>query len=209
MPTQYYRKNQSPESRAKAKTREQERVRRRYKKNLTLSRKLLPGEREHVADMVVVLRLAGYDKVQIARVLGLSNTQTWELLNNSDVAEKLVKLRSALPQAALELLQGYMIEAVQTVVDIMRMSDDDKVVLQAAGEILDRSGLVKASRQERLSVNENRTTFTDDGIVERLRQASPEVQEQAAQMIEKLEEILQGASEPTPAQAEIPKEPQE
>jgi transcriptional regulator with XRE-family HTH domain len=194
MPTQYYRKNNgSPEARSKAKERENLRIRRRYKKNLNLSRKLLPGEKVHVEDMAVVLRLAGYSQDQIARVIGLSQTQVMELLKNPVVNEKLVTMRKALPAAALDLLQDYMIEAVQTVVDVMRSSDDDKIVLQAAGEILDRSGLAKASRQERHQITENRTVFTDDGILEQLRKASPELQEQAAQVIEQLENLLNGS----------------
>lgn len=190
MATRYYRKNQSPEQRAASKEREGQKIRRKYKRNLTLSRKLLPGEREHVESMIVVLRLAGYEKTQIARVIGISLQQVTDLLADPVVTEKLVTLRKTLPQAALDLLQGYMIEAVQTLVDIMRMAEDDKIVLAAAGEILDRSGLAKASRQERHQINEQRTVFTDDGIVERIRQASPEVQEQAAQVIENLEALL-------------------
>jgi hypothetical protein len=203
MPTQYYRKKSgTPESRAKAKEREAEKVRRRYKKNLTLSRKFMPGEREHVIDMVIVLRLAGYERQQICRILNIALTQAQEILNDPAVTEKLITLRAALPAAALDLLQGYMIEAVQTLVDIMRASPDDKIVLQAASEILDRAGLGKASRQERHQINEQRTVFTDDGIVERLRQASPELQEQAAQVIEQLENLLNGAEK----KEEIPSE---
>jgi hypothetical protein len=190
MATQYYRKKSTPESRAKEKDTETTRIRRKYQKNLTLKRKFLPGEVEHVEDMVIVLRLAGYSKEQCARIVGISSPQITKILNSPAVSEKLVLFRAALPQAALDLLQGYMIEAVQTLVDIMRMADDDTVVLKAAGEILDRAGLAKASRQERHQINENRTTLVDDGIVEKLRTASPEVQEQAAQAIEMLEKIL-------------------
>lgn len=190
MATQYYRKKTSPESRAKEKDTESTRIRRKYQKNLTLKKKFLPGEVEHIEDMVIVLRLAGYSKEQCARIVGISSSQITVILNSPAVSEKLVLFRAALPQAALDLLQGYMIEAVQTLVDIMRMADDDTVVLKAAGEILDRAGLAKASRQERHQINENRTTLVDDGIVERLRTASPEVQEQAAQAIEMLEKIL-------------------
>jgi len=208
MPTQYYRKNQSPESRARKKQAEGNKVRRKYKRNMALSRKLLPGEKEHVGDMAIVLRLAGYDRAQIARVLNLGLAQVTDLLAEPWVAEKLIALRKALPQAALELLQDYMIEAVQTLVDIMRMSTDEKITLAAVGEILDRGGLSKASRQERHQVTETRTTFTDDAIVERLRTASPEVQEQAAQVIEKLEQLLNDNEVVPQAKMEIPEEPQ-
>jgi hypothetical protein len=136
--------------------------------------------------------------------LNIATTQLQELLADSEVSEKLIALRKALPAAALDLLQDYTIEAVQTLVDIMRSSTDDKITLQAVSEILDRTGLGKATKQERHQINESRTVFTDDGIVDRLRQASPEVQEQAAQVIEQLEALLNGASKET--EAEIPNE---
>lgn len=190
-----YRNSQTPEGRVRAKTQAQMKVRRRYKKNTLLSRKLLPGEIEHVDDMVIVLRLAGYSQRQIAQTVGLSQTQVDQILDKPHVTDKLIEIRAALPKAALELLQGFMIEAVQSIVDVMRTSQDDKLVLQAAGEILDRSGLAKASRQERTQITENRTVFTDEGIIEKLRSASPEVQEQAAQAIEALENLLTNAGE--------------
>lgn len=180
----------TPVKRAAAAKREIAGVKRRYKQNMNVRRKLLPGEAEHVADMVIVLKLAGYTGSQIGSTIGISRGQVREILGQPEVAEKLLLLRSALPQAALDLLQGYMIEAVQSVVNVLRTTPDDKLVLQAAAEILDRAGLPKASKQERHSVNEDRTTITDDGIVERLRKASPEVQEEAAQIIERLEVLL-------------------
>lgn len=184
------RNQNTPAKRAADAKREVAGVRRKYKTNLKSRRKFLPGEEEYVADTVIVLKLAGYTGSQIGRVVGISRGQVRMILDKPDVAEKLIKLRSALPAAALDLLQGYMIEAVQALVDVMRRSEDDKIMLQAAGEILDRAGLPKASRQERHSVNEERTIITDDGIVEKLRQAPPEVQEEAAQIIERLELLL-------------------
>jgi hypothetical protein len=180
----------TPEDRAEKRSQEISRIRRKYRKNVRIGRKILPGEAKHVEDMVIVLRLAGYNTTQIARSIGLSLDQVKSFLESPRVTERIVDLRNSLSQAALELLQGYMIEAIHTIVDIMRMSSEDKLVLQAAGEILDRAGIVKASRQERLQVNEQRTVFTDDGIVEKLREASPEVQEQAAQLIEQMESLL-------------------
>lgn len=183
-------KESVPVRRASAKKKETERIRRRYKVDVSKGRKLLPGEIPYVENMVVVLKLAGYSKVQIAKIIGISRKQVDLMLDDPKVQEQLVSLRARLPQAALELLEGYMIEAVQAIVDVMRRSDNDKYILQAAGEVLDRAGMPKSSRQERFQLNEDRTTFTDDGIVERLRAAPVEVQEQAAQLIETLEELL-------------------
>lgn len=184
------RKTSIPDRRASAKKKETERIRRKYKVDVTKHKKLLPGEIPHVELMLVVLRVAGYSKVQISKVIGISRKQVDEMLANPDVQAQLVAVRTRLPQAALELLEGYMVEAIQSIVDVMRKSTDDKFILQAAGEVLDRAGIPKASRQERFQVNEDRTTFTDEGIVERLREAPVEVQEAAAQMIENLETLL-------------------
>jgi hypothetical protein len=139
-------------------------TRRRYKVDLKKKRNLLPGEVEHVGDMVIVLKLSGYSKSQIGRTVGISLAQVDEFLADPEISHRLVQIREALPQAALDLLQGYMVEAVQAIVMVMRESEDDKIILTAAGEILDRAGLSKASRQERHQINEQRTVVTDDGL---------------------------------------------
>lgn len=189
------RRDSTPDKRAADAKRQVAGVRRKYKVDLTKRKKLLPAEIPHVQDTVIVLKLAGYTRSQIGKVIGISKGQVKEILEDSSVNERLVAVRQALPQAALDLLQGYMIEAVQAIIDVMRRTEDDKLILQAAGEILDRAGLPKASRQERHQVNEDRTTFTDEGIVERLRNAPVKVQEEAAQMIEGLERLLANADQ--------------
>jgi hypothetical protein len=157
-------------------------------------RKLLPSEIPHVENMVVVLKLAGYSRSQMGKVIGLSRGQIREILEKPEVNEQIVHLRAGLPQAALDLLQGYMVEAVQVFVDVMRTSPVDKDRMEAAAQVLDRAGLPKASRQERLQVNEERTVFTDEGIVDRLREAPVEIQEKAAQLIEGLEKLLEASA---------------
>jgi hypothetical protein len=184
----------TPEQRARVTKKEINRVRRRYKVDLSKRKKFIPGEEEFAADMVIVLKLAGYSNNQIGQTIGISKGQVKQFLDRKDVSEKLAILRAKLPSAALELLQGYLIEAVQAVVDVMRRSHEDKMILQAAAEIFDRGGLPKASRQERVQENTHKTVITDDGIVESLREASPEVQEKAAVLIEDLEKLLKQAT---------------
>lgn len=184
----------TPNRRASEAKKDVDRVRRRYKKNVNRQARLLPGEIPAVKNMVAILHVAHYPKTQIARIIGISRDQVSEFLNSPEVAEMVVTIRDGLPTAALELMEGYMIEAVQAIVDVMRVSTDDAVVLRAASEILDRTGLPKVSKQERNQTIEERTTFTDDGIVEMLREAPVEVQEQAAQMIEQLEGLLTKAA---------------
>lgn len=185
------RRQSTPDKRASEAKREVSRVRRKYKVNLDKNKKFMPGEEEHVATMVIVLKLAGYTNTQIGRTIGISRGQVKEFLSKPEVAERLAELREALPAAALQLLQGYLIEAVQAVVDVMRKSEEDTTILKAAAEIFDRAGLPKASRQEKDISSTSTTKITDDGLVDQLRESSPEVQEQAAQLIEQLENLLE------------------
>lgn len=183
-------RKRTPETRAADSRQRVRRVRRRYKVNLNTRHKFLPGEQEHVAMTVVVLKLAGYSRAQIGSVVGISRGQVRQILEDPVIEERLILLRAKLPQAALELLQGYSIEAVQSIIAVMRESDDNGIVLKAAGEILDRAGLPKVTKQDKHITAEEVTTFADDGIVERLREAPVQVQEQAASLIEQLEGLL-------------------
>lgn len=188
------KRQSTPTTRATDKKKQVVSVRRKYKQNVLKSRKLLPGEIPHVIDMVLVMKLAGYTNTDMARIIGISRNQVADILKAEDVTEKLTLLREKLPLAALDLLEGYMVEAVQVIVDIMRRSED-KVALAAAVEVLDRAGLPKASKQERHNINEDQITVTDDGLIDKLREASPEVQEEAAQLVERLEALLAARAE--------------
>ena len=185
----------SPENRATANKTELAKVRRRYKKDLDKPRKLLPGDEEALGYTTVVFKLAGYSNTQIAKVVGISKGQVKQFLETPRAQQLLVELRENLTTAALDLLHGLMIEAVVTLGEIMRKSEDDKIVLSAIQEILDRGGMPKASRQERLNENTENISISDDGLVERLREASPEIQEKAALLVEELEQLtLEAAS---------------
>lgn len=166
------------------------RLRRKYKANLTMRAKLLPVEAEYTRNIVSVLKLAGYNRTQIAQAVGISRAQVREIMEEPAFQEQMAILYQRIPQAAVDLLQGLMIEAVMSIADVMRKSTDDRYILQAAESILDRGGAPKASRQDKHSINEERTVITDDGLIDRLREASPEVQEEAAQIIERLEALL-------------------
>lgn len=185
----------TPHRRASETKKQVTRVRRKYKVDVNKRRKLLPGEIEHVEDMAIVLALAGYSRTQTGQMIGISRGQVREILERPHVSEKLIALRARLPQAALELLHGLMIEAVVAIADVMRTTKNEKYILEAASDILDRGGLPKASRQERHTVNEDKTTISDEGLLEKLRSAPVEVQEKAAELIEGLEELLKTEAE--------------
>jgi hypothetical protein len=152
-----------------------------------------PGEREHLVDMTIVLKLGGYSNTQIGSTVGISRGQVKELLEEPKTAERLTTLRTNLPGAALDLLHGYSIEAVQAIADVMRGTEDDGLILKAAAEILDRVGIGKVSKSEREihNTNENKLTVgAEQGLLESLRELPPDRQEEAAQMIEGLENFI-------------------
>jgi hypothetical protein len=180
-------------------------IRRRYKRNVNTRRRIIPGQNDFVVDMVLVFKLVNYSNVQIAKIVGVSRGQVAEILNDPSVAERLLKLQHNLSGAAYDLLQTYLIEAVQTLVDIMRTEKDNMIVLKAAAEILDRAGMPKASRteskQERTNVNETKLT-ADEEMMTAFRELSPEIQEEAAQMIEGLQNFLEDNREKPDAKSD-------
>ena len=170
-------------------------VRRRNSKVVNIRRKLLPGEKKHVEEQIAVLRIAGYNNTQISKVTGVSRGQVKEILEDPGVNELVNELRLTLTKAAANLLEHSLVEAVQALVNILRSSKDEQNIIKAAGEILDRGGLPKLSRQESRREIETKTTFSDDGIVDAIRMLPPEQQEEAAQMIEGLQKMLTDAIE--------------
>lgn len=186
----------NPENRAAKINADRDRVRRRYRKDTTRGRRIRVGEKEAVTNQVIIFTIAGYTPTQISRIIGISRGRVNGILDESETQALMAETIAGLTEAAANLLQSYSIEAVQAIADVMRASPEDGMILKAAAEILDRCGLPKASRTESKvhKTNENLTTFTDDGIVEQLREASPEIQEQAAQMMEQLETLLTTAA---------------
>lgn len=183
----------TPEERAEIQKKSVKRIRRRYKVALNKKKVYSPGEREHLIDMVIVLKLGGYSNNQIGSSVGISRGQVKEILDEPKTAERLLDLRTNLPSAALDLLHGYSIEAVQAIADVMRSTEDDALILKAAAEILDRVGIAKVSKAEREihNMNENRMTIgTEEGLLDSLRELPPDRQEEAAQMIEQLENFV-------------------
>jgi hypothetical protein len=192
----------TPEERAELQQKSVKRIRRRYKVALNKKKVYSPGEREHLIDMVIVLKLGGYSNNQIGSSVGISRGQVKEILEEVKTAERLQDLRNNLPGAALDLLHGYSIEAVQAIADVMRSTEDDALILKAAAEILDRVGIAKVSKAEREihQMNENKMTIgAEEGLLDSLRELPPDRQEEAAQMIEQLEnfvaESIQGEEE--------------
>src|SRR5580765_4513978 len=115
------RRESTPNRRASEAKQDVLRVRRRYSKNTNRKKKISEATRPYIGNMVAVLHLAHYPNTQIARIVGISRNQVAEMLQEPEIVEMIVTLRSEIPEAALSLMEGYSIEAVQAIVDVMRV----------------------------------------------------------------------------------------
>jgi hypothetical protein len=165
-------------------------VRKKIRDLQSIKRERLPGEVIHKKQLVAILKCAGFDNSYIAASLNEDNKTITNWLREPEVVEFYHYTLDHLTESANMLLRTYAIDAIETIAEIMRTSPDEKVALSAATEILDRIGVVKASRVESHQIQEKRTTLTDDGVVEALRKLTPEQQEEAAVMVEQLEKMV-------------------
>jgi predicted RNA-binding Zn ribbon-like protein len=156
----------------------------------------MPHEESFLKEEAIILKLAGFNNKQIGDAINISREQVSDWLNEPEQISKFAKLTQAIPAAARQLLQTYSVEAVAAIVDVMRHSEDDKFILEAAKEVLDRTGLPKATRQEIQSEKTERVEFgADESQLVELRQLPPELQEEAAQAMEELQDHLKQLSE--------------
>jgi len=181
-----------PEDRNSILEKRRTRVRRKYKVNPKKRRvAFAPGEENHLKHISVILKIAGFSNTQIGASIGVTRGQVGDWLSEPDIQKLHMDTLEAIPGAAKELLQTYSIEAVHAISDVMRSSDDDKMVLEAAKDILDRAGLPKASRSEvdKTSTNKFEMGINQDDLTV-LRDLPPHLQEEAAQMMEDFENQL-------------------
>lgn len=170
-------------------------VKKRYRTTIKTKRKFeFPGEEGVVEEMVLVLRLANYNSTQIAMIVGVSRGQVREFIAKPSFQKKYLALKERLPEAAMELGRAYLIEAVQAVAHVMRTANDPKVILQAAGEIMDRFGLAKQSvtKNQQQSPLEGIGRGGNETVFEQFKNAPPEVQEKAAALFDALDEGMRG-----------------
>lgn len=185
----------TPADRAASLDAQKRAVTRKFKSKSKLNRKRrfeFDGEEEVVIDMVIVLKLANYTNSQIAMIVGVSRGQVKKYLDDGNVQKRYLALKERLPEAAFELGKAYLIEAVQAIATVMRTTTDDTVVLKAASELMDRFGIPKVSRNEaKKPEDDNDGNPLNDSLMERLRSASPELQERAAELHSMFEEGME------------------
>jgi hypothetical protein len=195
------RQNRSPEERSQVLEKANAKARKGYKRNPKKRNKVTDNEKVVITDMLVSLKLVGYNATQCSAIVGLSRGQVKEITNAPEFQARLLKLQEKLPEAAVTLGRAYLIEAVQAVAHVLRTTEDEALVLKAAAEMFDRFGIPKVSRSE-VQADPIKPDSGDEiphTVLEKLRTSSPEVQEQVAALqesfLEGVERILGGGED--------------
>jgi transposase len=171
-------------------------ARRKFKAKTTPSKgkSRFHGEIEFKQEIAAILSVAGYTQSQIAASLGESKGTIKNWAAKPEFQKAYNAITGALSESAKTLLRTYNIEAVQTLVMLMRTAEDDKIILDAAREILDRGGLPKASRVEQEAPAPPPPPLKDD-FEEMFKKLPPEQQEMYLQMQEEAQRIIRSQAE--------------
>jgi predicted transcriptional regulator len=153
---------------------------------------VLPGSEQLLKQLTVVLTVAGYDQRRIAHQLGVSQPTISRWLREPEAEHHQRLLSRQLTDGAVLLLRRYSIEAVETLVEVMRLAESQKTRLDAAKAILDRIGLpgtldlvnTAEAAEAALDVSQ------EDEFFARFRAAPPEVQNEVATLYEQMESLL-------------------
>jgi predicted transcriptional regulator len=154
---------------------------------------VLPGPEELLKQMAVVLTVAGYDQRRIAQQLGVSQPTISRWLRQPQADQYQRFLTHQLVDGAVLLLRRYAIEAVETLVQVMRTADSHKTRLDAAKAILDRIGLntaIELIEQRDPAETAAERAEEDDPLLAHFRAAPLDVQEQVASLYDQIDKLL-------------------
>jgi hypothetical protein len=138
------------------------------------------------------LKAAGYSHTYIADALGTTRSIVGHWFEDPQLRAETMELTNDIVGGALKLLKTYGLELIEMEMEIARQSDD-KTALSAIQDMLDRIGLTKINKSEGVTrVEQHETVSISDpaGLIEKLRDAPPEVQQQAAQHMESMMALM-------------------
>jgi len=169
-------------------------IHRRYQRG-SLVRKAIKGnftERETALakEAACLLSAAGFSEAYIAEALGTTRgvVNGW-FKNDEALADRVLQIKDEITVSAVKLIRSYMLEGVEMLMEIARTTTDEKLAASVIQDLLDRGGVSKVNKSESVSAQtvreEKEVHITDKGgLVEALREASPEAQLAAAEHLE-------------------------
>lgn len=179
---------------------EQTKMRRRLAREMDMKKatRRLPGEEPHKKNLAIFLKLGipGISYREIAARIDESKAtvKKW-FVEDAYVKEQYEYLQANLKETAVQLLQFYVIEAIETLVLLMRFGSE-KLMKESAIEILDRVGIAKLTKSESEITNTKKYGWEDQSqLLNDIRQLPPEKQEEAIAGLEHLQRLLAGGSD--------------
>lgn len=144
------------------------------------------------------LKAADFSHTYIGEALGVSRgvVKGW-FEDNPEMREKVAKIQKDYIDGAVKLLKTYAIELVEMLVEIARSDVDPATRIKAITEALDRMGMSKVNKSESVvsGTQKSEVELVDkSGMIEKLKDAPPEVQ---AQVAEHMEQVLALTAEHT------------
>ncbi len=165
------------------------------RKPVQAKKRRMPGELAHQKNLAVFLKIANprMSFLDIGNQIGETKNavKKW-FREDADVREQFEYVSSHLKSSSIELLESFSMEAVMTLVTVMRYAEP-KLMKEAATEILDRIGVAKLSKSEVESRSVKSHEWSDhDEMVKEIRQLPPEHQEQYVELMEGIQQLLSG-----------------
>lgn len=178
-------------------------IKKKYKRG-TRMQKVLRGENQLSAtEKIVKIELACYLKAQdyswnyISDSLGVSRDtlKRWWADEDLGMVARVAEISEDIVQGAIKLLKSYAIEIIEELMVLFRTTDDEALAAKIGFELLDRLGLAKVNKSESVvaSTNRDEVAITDpDGLLEKMRDMSPEAASAAAAKLEEAFAMLDG-----------------
>lgn len=161
--------------------------------------KLDDFERTLKQQMLCYLKAGGFSNTYCKDALGVARSTIGAWLDDESLGlrEKIAKHHAEMIAAGVTMMQSYLVEIVEGLMQIFRESEDEKLAKEIGFEMLDRLGVTKVNKSESVTANTIKQTHEVDivdktGLVGMAKNAPPHVQ---AAMAERAAELLALASE--------------
>ena len=159
----------------------------------------LPDFERHLKQqMVCYLKAGGFSTAYCADALdvGKATIERWLADDKLKMREQVAKIQADYISAGVTLIQSYLIEIVESLMDIFRTTPDEQLAVKIGLEMLDRLGVSKVNKSESVTAatlkQQSEVDIVDKtGILETMRKAPPEVQQAMAKRAEELVAMAQ------------------
>jgi GTP-dependent phosphoenolpyruvate carboxykinase len=176
-------------------------IRRRWKRGLVgggrSQRKVVEAELGEIEvrlkkAQAVLLKASDFPNTYISETIGVSVGTVRKWFSEDEVKKEIAEVQDKMVDGALMYLQTYAIEAIEGILEIGRKSVDSKVALQAWQDVLDRMGVTKVNKSERLETVRDEISIAEEDW-EKFESLPEDTQRKLAELSEEMQELIENA----------------